>query len=175
MSLVDFGFQEDIIHIDFDRNSDKALEDLNVETYHINNAKELFEKLAKNKAFEPLKEKIIVIDSLQDLGLEDGIDTNSAALDTMNRVAIFGNTGATLIVIHHVTLEKVGSAKIPKIKGNTSTISSKCDTSILLRKENKKRTMTVMFSRAENILASGKSISFNGTKKVSVLQNVIKE
>ncbi len=168
-SLIDVGLKDNIIHIDFDRNSDKKLEELGVVTYHISSAEQLFKKLEEYKKYKKMDDKIIVIDSLQDLGLETGIDTNSAALDAMKRVAKFGDTGATLIVIHHVTLEKIGDSgvKIPKIKGNSSTISSKTDINLMLTRDGIKRTMAVMYSRAEDIIPSGSKISYNGEHRIS--------
>lgn len=167
-SLVDAGLKDQIIHIDFDRNADSKLKELEVETYHINNAKELFDKFEPHKKFKSLSDKILIIDSLQDLGLDEGIDTNSAALNTMNRVAKFGDTGATLIVIHHITLKDNDEAKI---KGNATTISSKADTTLLFTRKGNIRTMKVLNTRAEDKILSGKEIIF-GVKKEKVKKNI---
>lgn len=164
-SLIDAGLKENIIHIDFDRNSDKKLSDLGIKTYHIQNAEELFTKLERYKQYKKMDDMILIVDSLQDLGGVAGIDTNSAALDAMMKVAKFGDTGATLIVIHHVTLE--GENKMPKIKGNASTISSKTDINLMLLRNGNRRTMEVMYSRAENIISSGSQITYDGEKRIS--------
>jgi len=156
-SLVDTGFKDDVIHVDFDRNADKKLGDLGVETYHISDAESLFAKLGQQNNLLQLKEKIIVIDSLQDIALEDGLDDNKGALKTMQRLEPFGSIGATLIVIHHVTMD---DGK-PKIKGNATVISSKVDVTIKFTKVDYNcRKMEVLSTRAEDVVASGKSISF---------------
>ena len=167
-SLVDAGFKNDIIHVDFDRNANSKLESLGVRTHHINNASELFSKLNTYKKFAELEDKIFVIDSLQDLGLEDGIDTNSAALATMNRVAKFGDTGATLVIIHHVTKQDDGSQKI---KGNATTISSKADTTILFTRRGNTRTMEVKNTRAEDKIATGTKLTYNGERNAKGTSN----
>lgn len=156
--LVQCGFKEVIIHLDFDRNSDARLKALDVVTYHINEVDEFlraFKDLGE-ACFDSLNDKILVIDSLQDLSLEDGLDTNSAALKTMKRVQGFKDTGATVIVIHHITLDASGQ---PKVKGNASVITSKCDTTISFIKEDAAtRTMKVLNTRAEDKIPSGRSI-----------------
>lgn len=133
-----------------------------MQTYHINNAESLFSLLEQCKKFQSLDEKILVIDSLQDVGLEDGIDTNKAALNTMNRIAKFGETGATLIVIHHIT---VTDDKGAKIKGNATTISSKADTTLMFKRENNIRTTEVMNTRAEDKIATGTTLKYDGINK----------
>lgn len=154
--LVECGFKEAIIHLDFDRNSDAKLKELDVKTYHINEVDEFiyaFKDLGA-ACFGSLNDKILVIDSLQDLSLSDGLDTNSAALQTMKRVQGFKDTGATVIVIHHITLDASGQ---PKVKGNASVITSKCDTTIsFIKKDQTTRTMTVLNTRAEDKIPSGK-------------------
>lgn len=154
--LVQCGFKEVIIHLDFDRNSDAKLKELDVKTYHINEVDEFIRALKElgEACFESLNGKILVIDSLQDLSLNDGLDTNSAALQTMKRVQGFKDTGATVIVIHHITLDNNGQ---PKVKGNASVITSKCDTTISFIKEDATtRTMKVLNTRAEDKIPSGK-------------------
>ena len=167
-SLVDAGFKNDIIHVDFDRNADEKLESLGVQTHHIANASELFNKLNTYKKFHPMEDKIFIIDSLQDVGLDDGIDTNSAALATMNRIAKFGDTGATLVIIHHITKQ---DDKSLKIKGNATTISSKADTTILFTRDENIRTMEVMNTRAEDKIPTGTLLSYNGVTKEAGAKN----
>ncbi len=165
-SLVDAGFKDAVIHVDFDRNADKKLESLGVDTYHISDAEMLFAKLEQHNNLLELKEKIIVIDSLQDIALEDGLDDNKGALKTMQRLKLIGSIGATLIVIHHITIDD----KKPKIKGNASVISSKADTTLLFTKINlTQRKIEVLSTRAEDVIPSGKSISF-GKSTVSNLK-----
>jgi len=164
-SLIDAGLKEKLIHIDFDRNKDKKLEELGVQTYHIYDTEALFQKLERYKKYQKMEDMILIVDSLQDIGGINGIDTNSAALEAMKRVAKFGDTGATLIVIHHVTLE--GENKLPKIKGNASTISSKTDINLMLMKDGNRRTMEVMYSRAEDIIPSGSQIIYEAEKRIS--------
>lgn len=161
-SLVDASLKDEVIHIDFDRNADEKLKDLGVRTYHINDAKQLFDKLKQLDKIGNLNDKILVIDSLQDLGLDEGIDTNSAALNTMNRVKIFGETGATIIVIHHITLKEDGEAKI---KGNATTISSKADTTLLFSRIDNIRTMKVQNTRAEDKISTGTELKYDGISK----------
>ncbi len=159
-SLVDVGLLKRIIHLDFDRNADKKLEELKVETYHIGNAVDFLTALGDakpNSIIDSLKGKILVIDSLQDLASEDGYDSNHAALKTMKIVAGFKDTGATLIVIHHTTLE---NGKTFKVKGNATTITSKCDTTLTFERKDNKRTITVMNTRAEDKIPSGKSVIY---------------
>jgi RecA-family ATPase len=106
---------------------------------------------------DSLRDKIFVIDSLQDLGPEEGIDSNSGALSAMNKVDLLTFTGATIIIIHHTT-DANGKTKV---KGNSSVITSKCDTTILFQKiNNTKRTMTVLNTRAEDKIPSGTMISY---------------
>jgi hypothetical protein len=161
-SLVDCGFKDQIIHLDFDRNSDQKLKELDVRTYHIKSAKELYLELSKsanNKTFEnSLHDKILVIDSLQDLAYEFGLDANQGALSTIGYATVLKATGATLIIIHHVTMDSNGK---PKVKGNASVITAKCDTTILFQKiNNTKRTMTVLNTRTEDKIPSGTMISY---------------
>ena len=161
-SLVDHGFKDQIIHLDFDRNSDQKLKELDVRTYHIGNAKTLYEELSKTdkekKFANSLPNKILVIDSLQDLAFEHGIDTNQGALLTIKFANVLKVTGATLIIVHHVTTDFNGKLKV---KGNASVITSKCDTTILFQKiNNTKRTMTVLNTRAEDKIPSGRMISY---------------
>lgn len=170
-SLVDNGFKDYVIHLDFDRNADGKLKELGVETYHINDVSEFTKELSDNfnKLENSLLGKIVVIDSLQDLSLDNGIDSNQGALATMNKVQGFKYTGATIIVIHHVTLENNGS---PKVKGNSSVITSKADTTISFVKDDLKglvkRTMTVLNTRAEDKIPSKKTFTFdNLTTKAS--------
>jgi len=157
--LVLCGFKEAIIHLDFDRNSDAKLRALGVTTYHINEVDafiDAFKDLGE-ACFDSLKDKILVIDSLQDLSMQVGLDTNSAALQTMKRVQGFKDTGATVIVIHHITLDASGQ---PKVKGNASVITSKCDTTISFIKEDQTtRTMKVLNTRAEDKIPSGTGIT----------------
>lgn len=157
--LVQCGFKEAIIHLDFDRNSDARLKALDVTTYHINEVDEFILALKElgEACFDSLSDKILIIDSLQDLSLEDGLDNNSAALKTMRRVQGFKDTGATIIVIHHITLDNNGQ---PKVKGNASVITSKCDTTISFIKEDSTiRTMKVLNTRAEDKIPSGRGIT----------------
>jgi len=157
--LVDCGFKEAIIHLDFDRNSDSKLKELDVLTYHINDVDSFVEKLSdlKEDLLDSLKDKILIIDSLQDLSLGDGVDSNQGALQTMQRVQGFKDLGATIIVIHHVTL--IGDG-IPKVKGNASVITSKCDTTISFIKDgSSKRIMKVLNTRAEDKIPSDSSIT----------------
>ena len=165
--LVQCGYKEAVIHLDFDRNSDARLKALDVTTYHINEVDEFIRALKElgEACFDSLSDKILVIDSLQDLSLEDGLDTNSAALKTMKRVQGFKDTGATIIVIHHITLDTSGH---PKVKGNASVITSKCDTTISFIKEDAtKRTMKVLNTRAEDKIPSGRGITIT---EESILQ-----
>ena len=165
-SLVDAGFKDDVIHVDFDRNADKKLESLGVDTYHISDTKLLFTKLEQQNSLLQLKDKIIIIDSLQDIALEDGLDDNKGALKTMQRLEQFGSIGATLIVIHHITIDD----QKPKIKGNASVISSKVDTTLLFTKINLlQREIKVLSTRAEDVIPSGTCISF-GKSTVSNLR-----
>ena len=152
--LVDAGFKEAIIHLDFDRNSDSKLKELGVLTYHINTVEEFIYALTElgDALIGSLNDKILIIDSLQDLSLNDGLDTNQAALQTMRRVQGFKDTSATIIVIHHVTLDNDGR---PKVKGNASVITSKCDTTIsFVKASNTTRTMKVLNTRAEDKIPS---------------------
>lgn len=139
--LVDKGFKEAIIHIDFDRNADEKLKNLGVETYHINDAKSFLDDLSSNDNYETVQNsligKILIIDSLQDLSLDDGLDSNHGSLETMKRVLGLKNTGATIILIHHVTLDNDGKMKV---KGNQSVITSKCDTTIAFVREDVKKS-----------------------------------
>lgn len=158
-TLVDCGFKKVMIHLDFDRNSDAKLKALDVLTYHINDVDAFIMALTDlgEALFGSLKDKILIIDSLQDLSLGDGVDSNQGALKTMQRIQGFKDTGATIIVIHHVTLDKEGA---PKVKGNASVITSKCDTSIsFIKVSNMERTMKVLNTRAEDKIASGKTIT----------------
>lgn len=155
MSLIQCGFKEQVIHLDFDRNSDNKLKEIGVATYHINDTLAFLNAITAlgEKSINSLKSKIIVIDSLQDLSLEDGVDSNSGALRTMKRIQGFKDTGATVIVIHHTTLD---TDKQQKVKGNASVITSKADTTITFTKiDNQKRTMTILNSRAEDKIPSG--------------------
>jgi len=105
-----------------------------------------------------LPDKILVIDSLQELAFTHGIDTNQGALQTIQFANVLKNTGATLIIIHHVTTDFNGKLKV---KGNASVITSKCDTTILFQKiNNAKRTMTVLNTRAEDKIPSGSTIEY---------------
>jgi RecA-family ATPase len=160
-ALIDNGFKDSIIHIDFDRNMDSKLKELNVLTYHINNVDEFLKSLADLDVeiiLDSLKNKILVIDSLQDLSLGDGVDTNSGALATMRKVQGFKDTGATIILIHHVTSSTSGDFKV---KGNSSVITSKADTTIHFTKLNPlKRIMKIINTRAEDKIQSGKEFIF---------------
>lgn len=158
-SLVDNGFKDSIIHIDFDRNSDLKLKELEVETYHISETEKFIEDLStlNERIIDSLREKIIVLDSLQDLSYKDGLDSNYGALDTMNKVLFLKQTGATLIVIHHITLDTNNKSKI---KGNASVITSKADTTISFTKDKSVRTMKVENTRAEDKIPSGTKIDF---------------
>lgn len=158
--LVDCGFKEQIIHIDFDRNADSRLKQLDVQTYHINNVEGFINSLNElgEQLLNELKDKILIIDSLQDLSLGDGVDSNSGALNTMKRVQGFKDTGATIIVIHHVTLDADDK---PKVKGNASVITSKSDTTIsFVKKDSTTRTMKVLNTRAEDKIPSAKVFTF---------------
>lgn len=166
-SLVDNGFKESVIHIDFDRNSDSKLKELGVITYHISETESFIKELdtLDEKIKDSLKDKIVVLDSLQDLSYEDGLDSNYGALNTMNKVLFLKQTGATLIVIHHITLDN----NKPKIKGNASVITSKADTTISFTKiNNSYRTMRVENTRAEDKIPSGTEKEF-GKKAKSAL------
>lgn len=163
-SLVDVGFNDKIIHVDFDRNSDETLSKLDVETYHIRDASEFVEDIKALKALkefdisDKFKDKIFVIDSLQDLSTEDGIDSNKGALEAIKNVLLLAYTGATMIVIHHTTIDAAGKSKV---KGNASVITSKCDTTILFQKISRdKRIMTVLNTRAEDKIPSGSTIEY---------------
>jgi RecA-family ATPase len=161
-SLVDCGLKEQIIHLDFDRNSDQKLKELDVRTYHIGNTKTLYKELIKaeqeNNFIDSLPNKILVIDSLQDLAFEHGLDTNQGAYTTIQYAKIFRKTGATLIIIHHTTIDFNGK---PKVKGNSSVITSQCDTTVLFEKINaSKRIMTVLNTRAEDKIPSGSKIEY---------------
>ena len=160
-SLVDNGFKDHLIHIDFDRNSDDRLRRLGVKTYHISDAVQLLDDLKANDIKNELLGKILVIDSLQDLSEPDGLDTNKSALDTMNNVLAFKNTGATVIVIHHTTLDSHNKFKV---KGNATTITSKCDTTLKFVRNKNIRTFEVLNTRAEDKIASGTTMSYNGEK-----------
>lgn len=164
--LVEKGFKDSVIHLDFDRNADEKLKSLGVETYHINEPTEFLQELSNSdnisNVIDSLADKILVIDSLQDLSLGDGLDSNSGSLETMKRVQGFKDTGATIILIHHVTLD---SENKMKVKGNQSVITSKCDTTITFTKTNSKsRKMTVYNTRAEDKIPSNTSIEFNDSK-----------
>ena len=163
-SLVDSGFKDNVIHLDFDRNADERLQNLGVESYHIKDVSLLFNILLQAmtaKDFDisnSLKDKIFIIDSLQDLSPQDGIDSNSGALSAMYKVDLLMFTGATIIIIHHATLDMYGKAKV---KGNSAVITSKCDTTILFQKiNNNRRTMTVLNTRAEDKIPSGTMIPY---------------
>lgn len=162
--LVDNGFKEQVIHLDFDRNADSRLKQLGVLTYHINNVEGFILSLNNlgTNLFDKLKDKILVVDSLQDLSLGDGVDSNSGALNTMKRVQGFKDTGATIIVIHHVTLDAEGQ---PKVKGNASVITSKSDTTIsFIKKDLSTRTMKVLNTRAEDKIPSETLYTFRDEK-----------
>jgi hypothetical protein len=170
-SLVDEGFKDKIIHVDFDRNGDETLSKLGVETYHIRDANEFITALKglKSKAnfdiSDSFRDKIFVIDSLQDLSTEDGIDSNKGALSAMQNVLLLAFTGATIVLIHHTTIDMSGKAKV---KGNSSVITSKCDTTILFQRiNNTKRTMTVLNTRAEDKIPSGTMISYMSDDQTS--------
>lgn len=159
-SLVDAGLKDYTIHVDFDRNADSKLSELGVVTYHIDDVSKLLTGLDElgEGLNDSLKGKILVIDSLQDLSLEDGLDSNHGSLQTMKRVLGFKDTGATIILIHHITL--IGDDK-PKIKGNSSVITSKCDTTISFTKtSNTQRSMKVLNTRAEDKIPSGTSKTY---------------
>lgn len=163
-SLSDAGFKDKIIHVDFDRNGDEKLSLLGVETFHIRDANEFITslKILKTKkgfdVSDSFRDKIFVIDSLQDLSTEDGIDSNRGALSAMHNVLLLAYTGATIVLIHHTTIDMSGNAKV---KGNSSVITSKCDTTILFQKiNNTKRTMTILNTRAEDKISSGTMISY---------------
>lgn len=163
-SLADAGFEDKIIHVDFDRNGDEKLSQLGVETFHIRDANEFIRslRLLKSKKHfdvsDSFRDKIFIIDSLQDLSTEDGIDSNKGALSAMHNVLLLAYTGATIVLIHHTTIDMSGKAKV---KGNSSVITSKCDTTILFQKiNNTKRTMTVLNTRAEDKIPSGTTIEY---------------
>lgn len=161
-SLVDCGFKNSIIHIDFDRNADIKLQELGVKTFHIGDNQGMLEKLSQaqdNLILNSHDDQIIVIDSLQDLASNNGYDTNSGALEMMNRVLKFKDTGATIIVIHHVTITDVKTGDF-KIKGNSTTITSKCDTAIAFTRQGDTRVMEVLKTRAEDKIASGSKLIF---------------
>ena len=164
-SLVDHGFQDKIIHIDFDRNSDDKLRRLGVKTYHISDAEQLINDLRSTEIKNELIGSILVIDSLQDLSFPDGIDNNKSALDTMNNVLRFRDTGATVIVIHHTTTDKDGNFKV---KGNATTITSKCDTTISFQRKDDLRTFKVVNTRAEDKIASGSTLTYNKDQRSKV-------
>jgi len=157
--LIDCGFKDQVIHLDFDRNSDQKLKELNIRTYHIHGGDTLDKKIRESISLNgdnftnSLVGKILVIDSLQDLGYEFGIDSNQGALATTKFAKLFQTTGATLIIIHHVTMDFNGK---PKVKGNSSVITSQCDTTILFEKnsDNNMRTMKVLNTRAEDKIPS---------------------
>lgn len=179
-SLIDAGFKDQIVHVDFDNNRDKTLRNLGIETYHIRDKITLFNNFitANNEnSFDhsnSLKEKILVIDSLQDLSTKNGIDTNAGALEAFQLIDIFSSTGATIILIHHATADMNGKLKV---KGNSSVIMSKCDTTILFQKiSNDKRVMTVLNTRSEDQIPSGsKKEYYTNTnveeKSISVKRN----
>ena len=166
-SLVDVGFKDKIVHVDFDRNGDETLSQLDVETYHIRDANEFITSLKylkDEKLFDisdSFRDKIFVIDSLQDLSTEDGIDSNKGALSAMHNVFSLAYTGATIVLIHHTTIDMNGKAKV---NGNASVITSKCDTTILFEKISvDKRVMTVLSTRAEDKIPSGKRIEYTSS------------
>ena len=92
------------------------------------------------------------------------LGTNAAALATMNRIAMFGDTGATLIIIHHTTKDSNGEMKI---KGNSTTISSKADTTILFTRNGDERTMEVLNTRAEDKIATGTQLKYKLEKRAN--------
>jgi hypothetical protein len=163
-ALVDAGFKDQVVHVDFDRNADEKLRKLGVETYQIRDVNLLFNTLLQIQTLDgfdqsnSLKDKIFVIDSLQDLSPEEGIDSNSGALSAMYKVDMLLFTGATIIIIHHATIDTNGKSKV---KGNSSVITSKCDTTILFEKiNNNHRIMKVINTRAEDKIPSGKEIPY---------------
>ena len=161
-SLVDSGFKNSIIHIDFDRNADIKLQELGVKTFHIGDNQGMLEKLSQaqdNLILNSHDDQIIIIDSLQDLASTNGYDTNSGALEMMNRVLKFKDTGATIIVIHHVTVTDIKTGDF-KIKGNSTTITSKCDTAIAFTRQEDTRVMQVLKTRAEDKIASGSKLTY---------------
>lgn len=167
-SLVDSGFKNSIIHIDFDRNADIKLQELGVKTFHIGDNQGMLEKLSQaqdNLILNSHDDQIIIIDSLQDLASNNGYDTNSGALEMMNRVLKFKDTGATIIVIHHVTVTDIKTGDF-KIKGNSTTITSKCDTSIAFTRQEDTRVMQVLKTRAEDKIASGSKLVFLKTDMI---------
>jgi len=160
-ALVDAGFKEEVIHLDFDRNMDEKLKKLGVKTYPIGDVTELMKELSTNHTsiIDNLVGKILVIDSLQDLSLEDGLDSNNGALKTINKVLGFKSTGATIIVIHHTTV--IDDGKKLKVKGNATTITSKCDTTIgFVKVDNSTRYMQVVNTRAEDKISSGTNVEY---------------
>jgi predicted ATP-dependent serine protease len=170
-SLSDAGFKDKIIHVDFDRNGDEKLSQLGIETFHIRDANEFITSLKILKSSnvfdisDSFRDKIFVIDSLQDLSTEDGIDSNKGALSAMQNVLLLAFTGATIVLIHHTTIDMSGKAKV---KGNSSVITSKCDTTILFQRiNNTKRTMTVLNTRAEDKIPSGTMISYMSDDQTS--------
>jgi predicted ATP-dependent serine protease len=170
-SLSDAGFKDKIIHVDFDRNGDEKLSQLGIETFHIRDANEFITSLKILKSSnvfdisDSFRDKIFIIDSLQDLSTEDGIDSNKGALSAMQNVLLLAFTGATIVLIHHTTIDMSGKAKV---KGNSSVITSKCDTTILFQRiNNTKRTMTVLNTRAEDKIPSGTMISYMSDDQTS--------
>lgn len=159
-SLVDLGFKDNTIHLDFDRNADEKLSELGVKTYHISDIKGFLSKISESNVIDSLEGKILVIDSLQDLSLYDGLDSNSGALETMNKVLMLKETGATIIVIHHITLD---ADRNIKVKGNSSVITSKSDTTITFIKDTNKRIMKVLNTRAEDKIPSNTIREFTST------------
>lgn len=164
-SLIDAGLKEQIIHLDFDRNADESLKELGVKTYNIPNSTKLISSLQEIKYDGELKGSldniILVIDSLQDLSSARGLDSNEGAKETMERVSLFQEMGSTIILIHHVTKTENTPFSIGyKIKGNASTISSKCDCCIGLDKRDTTRTMSVLWTRAEKKIPSGSKITY---------------
>lgn len=166
-SLIDIGLKEHIIHLDFDRNADESLKKLGVQTYNIANPEALLHSLKQIKTDErknALLDKILVIDSLQDLSFGQGIDSNDGAKATMERILVFQEMNCTIILIHHVTKsENTPFSAGYKIKGNSSTISSKCDCCIGLDKRGATRTLTVMFTRAEDKIESGTQMTYGNS------------
>jgi predicted ATP-dependent serine protease len=163
-SLVDAGLKDQVVHVDFDRNADEKLQKLGVETYHIHDVNLFYNTLLQMKTVDEfdksnsLNDKIFVIDSLQDLSPEEGIDSNSGALSAMYKVDLLTFTGATIIIIHHAT-DVYGKVKV---KGNSLVITSKCDTTISFEKDSKTniRTMKVINTRAEDKIPSGSKIDY---------------
>lgn len=173
-SLVDAGFKDQVVHVDFDRNADEKLQKLGVETYHIHDVHLFFNTLIQGLTMNEfdksnsLNDKVFVIDSLQDLSPVEGIDSNSGALSAMYKIDLLTFTGATIIIIHHTTLDMHGK---PKVKGNSSVITSKCDTTILFQKiSNDTRKMTVLNTRSEDKIPSGTMISYTSDDQIQDAQ-----